>query len=716
MLRRTIALFTDVEDETLVESFGELLAPHAVQVVPTLEAAVGTASDLLILYLPGRNVEERVVPDALVDDLKRKKVLAVGFTGGRVFDELDLQIGAGFSHRESLPRIRVEPSELLGETGLGSFEALTGPVREEHCFVGVSRDLVPFVDVIAVCEWDWPGTEAAVLRQGTFTYAAIAERPDQWSSEYRSLFRRTAHALAASAFEAPRFEMPTTPPGVVHMRLPPVPDEGAFRVFYFKLYQPTNFTATLEHTGTSAAQMLFFGEKGRLYASIKQAEKGEPLTISANISRQAIEKNAERYWILGVGNYDHDNAADMTLSIRYNMDGDNEPALQSLPSDASHEFLADYLDSLADSYERGEATARERLARRERDEAGNATTRDLQYTVARELGFENWDHLQAHVSPSPDWWSRPNIRDVFLDSYYEKLKSGESGAIRAAGVIESAGKYVGNISCDLKQTLLAAEAAAGEAGQAEVTVERLLLHLLDNPVSHSVLARADCDIPQLRERLADAVGSCTTEDGPAPQISRHCFGVLLRASDVATLGFDEQINAANILLGIGQEDTPAAALLREQANETDLYHVVCHGIPVALPEHRPPDYVPLAEEAQRVFMRMKRSSRSLGLFTLEQLLRAMLDHCAFDAVDRNDLDSALAEFIDRTTPRRDTTGRSIVRPTLAFDHVTKMAVARSRRRGEPAGTLDLLRAILGERHGFAVAELARRGITVESLP
>ena len=690
-----------------------LLNPATVRGVATLEAASGTASDLLILYLPGRTRRERIVPDALIDSLKRKKILGIGIDAGQAFDELGLQIGAGMISEGLPPNIVAEHSKLLGDTGLGSFKALAAPAEGWHYLIGVSGDIAPFVDVIARYESDWPIVSAALLRQGTFTYAAIAERPDEWSSEYRSLFRRTAQALAAMAFEAPRFEMSTTPPGVVQMRLPPVTDEGAHRVFYFKLRQPTNFTATLEHTGSGAIQIAFVGEQDRLYGSVKQAAGGEPLTITANISRQAVEKNAERYWILSVGNFDPENAADVILSIRYEMEGD-ELGLQSLPSDASHEFLAAHLVSLADSNERGEAAARERLARYVKVDSGSATIGDLRYAVAHEFGFEKWDHLQAHVSPSPEWWLHPRIRDPLIDAYYEKLK-GETGAIRAGGVIESAGKYVGNVSDDLKQTLLAAEAAAGTAGQAEVTVERLLLHLLDNPVAGSVLARADCDIPHLRERLANAVGSPTLEDGTAPPMSRQCFAALLRASDVATLGVDEEINAANILLAIGLEDVRAAALLREQANETDLYHVVSHGIPVALPLARPPDYVPLAEEAQRVLMHMKRRSRGLALFTLEQLLRSMLDHPAFDAIDRNDLDSALAEYIDRTTPRLDTTARSIVRPTPAFDHVIKMAVARAGRRNEPAGTLDLLRAILGERHGFAIAELARRGIAVESL-
>ena len=114
-------------------------------------------------------------------------------------------------------------------------------------------------------------------------------------------------------------------------------------------------------------------------------------------------------------------------------------------------------------------------------------------------------------------------------------------------------------------------------------------------------------------------------------------------------------------------------------------------------------------------MQMKREAKGLALFTLEQLLRATLNHRVFDAIDRDDLDGALAKFIERTTPRLDANARSIVCPTLAFDRVTKMAVARAQRRGEPAGILDLLRAMLGERHGFATAELKRRGVTIDSL-
>ena len=714
MPQRAITLFTDAQGENLVRSFSELLDPDAVQGVATLEAAARTASDLLILYLPKFNREERIVPAELIDDLKGKKILAVGFTAGRIFDELDLQIGAlhGVMLQDPLPKIRAEHSKLLGNPGLGSFEGLTGPRREEHHFHSVSLDIAPFVEVIAGAEWDGPTTLAVLLRQGTFAFAAIADVPENWSDEYRSLFRRTAHALAASVFEAPRFEMPTTPPGIIHLRVPPANEEGAERAFYFKLDRPTTFTVTLEHTGTRAAMLMFWGEKERLYATRKDAEYGESLTITANISQQAIEQNAERYWIVHVGNFDLENAADMTLSIRYNAAGNNEPAIQALPSNLSHEFLAAYADSLVDANTRGEASARERLARYLAD-VSSVTTSELRFVAAREFGFENWKHLQAHASPLPDWWSRPHLRVVYIDGYYEELK-GASGGIGAAEVIEGAATHFGNFSDDLKQTLLAAETAANGAGHAEVTAEHLLLHLLDSPIAQSVLARVACDFPRLREQLVAAVGELAETDS-APQVSRHCFGALFRASNVPTLGIAEQVNAANVLIGMAQEDTHAAALLREHAGETDLYHVVSHGIPLVLPDHRPPDYIPVAEEAQRVFMCMKRQAKGLALFTLEQLLRSTLDHSVFDSVDRDGLDDALARFIARTTPRLDANARSIVRPTLAFDRVTKMAVARAQRRGEPAGTLDLVRAMLGERHGFATAELKARGVTADLL-
>ena len=714
MQRKAITLFTDIESENLVRSFGELLDPDAVQRVPSLEAAARTPSDLLILYLPKLNREERVVPAELIDDLKRKKILAIGFTAGRLFDELDLQIGArhGVMHEDPLPKVRAEHSKLLGDPELGSFEALAGPMREAHHVCSVVSDIAPFVDVIAAGEWDWPTTMGVLLRQGTFAYAAIADVPENWAAEYRSLFRRTAHALAASAFEAPRFEMPTTPPGIIHMRIPPVTEEEAERTFYFKLEQPTTFTATLEHTGTRAAMLMFYGEKESLYATRKDAEYGEPLIVTANISRQAIEKNAERYWILHVCNFDQDNAADITLSIRYNAAGANEPTIQSLPSDLSHEFLAAHVDSLAHASARGEDAARKRLARYLTD-VSSVTTSELRFVSAREFGFEKWSHLEAHASPPPDWWFRPDIRVSYIDHFYEKSKGG-SGEIGAAKVMKGAATLFGNFSDDLKQTLLAAETAAEGVGHAEVTVEHLLLQLLDNPIAQSVLARVACDLPELRQQLAVAVGE-TAETDSAPQVSRRCFGALCRASNVPTFGIGEEVNAANVLIGIGQEDTRAAALLREQASETDLYHVISHGIPLVLPDHRPPDYIPVTEEAQRVLMQVKREANGLALLTLEQLLRATLNHRVFDAIDRDDLDGALAQFIERTTPRLDATARSILCPTMAFDRVMKMAVARAQRRGEPAGILDLLRAMLGERHGFATAELKRRGVTIDWL-
>ena len=223
--------------------------------------------------------------------------------------------------------------------------------------------------------------------------------------------------------------------------------------------------------GHALSHVAVRGEKDRLYATRKDAEYGEPPTITANIGRQAIEKNAEQYWILLVSNFDQDNAADMTLSIRYNAAGTNEPAIQPLPSDASHEFLSAHVQSLADGHERGEAGTRERLARYLKYDSGSATKRDLQYVGAPEFGFEEWDHLRSHVSQPPDWWLRPNIRVSYIDEYYEESKNA-AGEIRAAEVIESVPKLFGNISDDLEGSLLAAETGAGRAGHAEVTVEQ----------------------------------------------------------------------------------------------------------------------------------------------------------------------------------------------------------------------------------------------------
>ena len=89
------------------------------------------------------------------------------------------------------------------------------------------------------------------------------------------------------------------------------------------------------------------------------------------------------------------------------------------------------------------------------------------------------------------------------------------------------------LSKDLETTLNSAFKGARNKRHEFMTVEHLLLALLDNEIATSVLSACDCDLPELRNELAEFVDSTTPlfpRAKPAGKRSQHsafnvCFSV-----------------------------------------------------------------------------------------------------------------------------------------------------------------------------------------------
>ena len=205
------------------------------------------------------------------------------------------------------------------------------------------------------------------MRQANFVYAGVWAHPDEWSVEYRELMRRVALALAQTPVVDLKplvVERQIHPPGAVRFDLERITNHESVysRFFHFRFDRPTVFTATLEHSGSNAMMLLFFGGKSRLHWTRVDTEDGKTLTITANISAASIRAVRHRYWTLDVTNFDSENGASAKLTVRYGT-ADSEGPILALPGNAGFEHLNRHAQQLVRDARDGNASARERIAR-----------------------------------------------------------------------------------------------------------------------------------------------------------------------------------------------------------------------------------------------------------------------------------------------------------------------------------------------------------------
>ena len=135
----------------------------------------------------------------------------------------------------------------------------------------------------------------------------------------------------------------------------------ASREFYYRLDQPTVFTATLEHEGSNAIAMIYIGGKRGLHGTRVDAEHGETMTIAVDITQSDIEEIEHGYWILEVINFDPRNGASARLVVNYNELESKMVSILPLPSDVSFEFINRHVQSLLDAMRAKDAATLSRV-------------------------------------------------------------------------------------------------------------------------------------------------------------------------------------------------------------------------------------------------------------------------------------------------------------------------------------------------------------------
>ncbi len=139
-----------------------------------------------------------------------------------------------------------------------------------------------------------------------------------------------------------------------------------------------------------------------------------------------------------------------------------------------------------------------------------------------------------------------------------------------------------------------------------MTVEHLLLSLLDNEVAASVLVACDCDLGRLRGELVDFVDATTplipeTEENRETQPTLGFQRVLQRAVFHVQSSGKREVTGANVLVAIfSEQESQAVYFLRQQdIARIDIVNYITHGIS-KIPGHEGEGDVPpeqLDEEA-----------------------------------------------------------------------------------------------------------------------
>ncbi|HQQ75616.1 MAG TPA: Clp protease N-terminal domain-containing protein, partial [Pseudomonadales bacterium] len=141
------------------------------------------------------------------------------------------------------------------------------------------------------------------------------------------------------------------------------------------------------------------------------------------------------------------------------------------------------------------------------------------------------------------------------------------------------------LSKDLEVTLNYAFKGARSKRHEFMTVEHLLLALLDNEAASSVLQACVADLAKLRRQLADFIDSTTPliPEGDADRETQPTLGfqrVLQRAVFHVQSSGKNEVTGANVLVAIfSEQESQAVYCLREQGvARIDVVNFVTHGI------------------------------------------------------------------------------------------------------------------------------------------
>lgn len=293
----------------------------------TLQNAIDSEADVLVLVLPKRDLPK--FDKAVLDALKKRKIVGIGYGAAQLFGQLGLEINGGnCAHGvNGPPSVIVQKSELLGEPKTeepiqvfrdDDERPLDADRRDIFAiFLPPGKDSTSSIDPIA--RWNNDPNYAPIVRQGNCVLVGIPGPATRWTAEFADLIRKTCLTLnerELKEFSTTRHQL--TKPGTYKFTLArrDSTDEPFTKSFYFKFTESKQFSAKLKHAGSDNVMMLFMGQdENRNHWTRRDARQQEELTIEAEITDADLESVGDRHWKLDITNFGAANSADCQLTI-----------------------------------------------------------------------------------------------------------------------------------------------------------------------------------------------------------------------------------------------------------------------------------------------------------------------------------------------------------------------------------------------------------------
>ncbi|MEF9979440.1 MAG: Clp protease N-terminal domain-containing protein, partial [Thermomonas sp.] len=139
-------------------------------------------------------------------------------------------------------------------------------------------------------------------------------------------------------------------------------------------------------------------------------------------------------------------------------------------------------------------------------------------------------------------------------------------------------------SKDLEHSIGQCYKRARDARHEFMTVEHLVLALVDNPSAEAVLKAVNADIPRLRHELEEAievsVNRLAEDDGRDTQPTLGFQRVLQRAVYHVQSSGKKEVTGANVLVAVfGEKDSHAVYFLNQQdVHRLDVVNYISHGV------------------------------------------------------------------------------------------------------------------------------------------
>jgi ATP-dependent Clp protease ATP-binding subunit ClpA len=294
------------------------------------------------------------------------------------------------------------------------------------------------------------------------------------------------------------------------------------------------------------------------------------------------------------------------------------------------------------------------------------------------------------------------------------------------------------IAQDLEVSLHMMFVEARQARHEFISVEHLLLALLDNPTASKALHACGAKLEELRQLLARHIADHTPRISAVREVDTQPSLGFQRVIQRAILNVQssaaKEVTGADVLVAIfGEKDAYATRVLEQQGiQQLEVVKHVPRGAERPPPAsangaradapstETPPAGGHIAQDLEASLHTAFVAAREQRheFVTVEHLLLALLDNPSAAELLRGcganmgELRNQVTQRIAQDTPLVPVEREVETRPTLAFQRVVQRAVlhSRSSRNTEVVGA-DVLIALFGETDSNAVKILAQHGIT-----